>query len=99
MEWISFPSKEKIYLGYFLQLTLLSVFTAYNPTTADINTRRSCPITESLKLYSQEVSILMFTVPKNHSSSIINVYETFALSHPDTAIIVHFKYLPLKQIK
>lgn len=47
----------------------------------------------------EEVSILMFTVPKNHSASIINIYETFALSHPDTAITAHFKYLPLKQIK
>lgn len=45
-----------------------------------------------------EVSIWMFTVPKNHNSSITNVYETFALSHADTAITVHFKYLPLKQI-
>lgn len=53
MEWISFPLKEKIYLGYFLHLTLLSVFTAYDPTTADINTRRSCPLTESLKLYKK----------------------------------------------
>lgn len=39
----------------------------------------------------------MFTVPKNHSSSIINVYETFSLSHTDPAITVHLKYLPLKQ--
>lgn len=43
MEWISFPLKEKIYLGYFLQLTLLSAFTAYDPITADTNTRELVP--------------------------------------------------------
>lgn len=54
MEWISFPLKEKIYLGYFLQLTLLPVVTAYDTTIADIiSTRRSCPTTESLKLYKK----------------------------------------------
>lgn len=99
MEWISFPLKKKIYLGYFSATNFATCsYCLWHYHSWYYKYKKILSHDWIIKII-QEVILLMFTVPKNHNSSIINVCETFTLSHPNTAITVHFKYLPLKIIE